>query len=156
MKRIKKRTLNTSIAPTKVLQSGRVRYWLRTTFKTPRKCECCGSKTSKIEYVLRPGMKYEFKRENFIALCRSCRQREFIPHRQPYKKLEELKTLKIRMHQWLHVTFGKPDHCDFCGKDKPGRYEYALKHERNMSMTGVTTGLFVLDATGSMIYRSQE
>lgn len=73
--------LSESLMADRTIKSGidknlyeRIHYWLRKTFDKPTKCEGdkCNGRTTYLTYALVKGKKYEFKRENYIVLCKSC------------------------------------------------------------------------------------
>jgi len=59
-----------------------IHLWLHWNFGHGEKCENCrieGKKNGRkwsIEWALRPGFKYERKKENFIPLCMSCHRKQ--------------------------------------------------------------------------------
>ena len=52
----------------------RLHYWLRTKFGMADKCENkkCSGKSKSFEWALKADKSYNFNRDNFITLCRSC------------------------------------------------------------------------------------
>lgn len=51
-----------------------IHYWLKKNYGVAVKCENekCPNKQSRFEWALKKDKKYEYKRENYIQLCRSC------------------------------------------------------------------------------------
>jgi len=53
----------------------KVHYWLRRTYGNASRCEfsdTCKGISSKYDWALKSGCRYEKKRENYIELCKSC------------------------------------------------------------------------------------
>lgn len=82
-----------------------VHYWLRFKYGRANKCEgkdCTGT-SSKFNWALKKGKKYEYKRENFIHLCRSCHAKY---------DCSEITRKKCRDHsrftQKTHCMYGHP------------------------------------------------
>jgi hypothetical protein len=52
----------------------KIHYWLRNTFGIAKECQNkkCSGKSKNYEYALITGKKYEYARDNYLTLCKSC------------------------------------------------------------------------------------
>jgi len=54
----------------------RIHYWMKTKYGKPKICENCGvTNSARYEWAKLPDYDYDFKKENFIRLCKSCHVR---------------------------------------------------------------------------------
>lgn len=56
---------------------GAIHQWLRYHYGAPSHCERkgCSGKSKQLDYALKKGCRYAYKRDSFIQLCRSCHAR---------------------------------------------------------------------------------
>lgn len=70
-----------------------IHFWLRKNFGNANKCENpeCKNKSQHYEWALLKGKKYEFNRDNFMQLCKSCHSYYDRPGFEGKKHSEETK-----------------------------------------------------------------
>src|SRR6185312_5937934 len=54
-----------------------IHFWLKKSFGKANKCESfdCRKISNIFEWALKKGFRHEFKKENYVQLCRSCHRR---------------------------------------------------------------------------------
>lgn len=106
----------------------RIHYWMRTNFGKANECinpECL-KKSTRYEWALLSNKEYEFNRDNFIELCKSCHTKYDITEDTKRKislaqKLRKELVFNVECkicHCKLQSTFDKNKFCEQCANKR--------------------------------------
>lgn len=85
-----------------------IHHWLRKNFGKADRCENknCNNKSKNFNWALKSNLDYEYKRENFIKLCRSCHAKIDCTE-ETRKKLSKSNSGKIQSKEQIEKRASK-------------------------------------------------
>lgn len=89
----------------------RIHYWLKKNYGKATRCESCTRPNKVFNWALKNGLNYDYKRSNFMQLCRSCHAKQDCEYLSSGKKLSKLQKrlvdLNVHFFQTLRQRVGQ-------------------------------------------------